>query len=232
MPNSVIHLYANTRRAVGVINALRRGAPDSHIVVFSAPEMFDEPPYVHRIRQAADAVSADYYTIPAPFLSPRPDMILCSNWRQKIEKRVIDATPYGAFCIHDSLLPRWRGHSPLVHAIMEGDRVTGATLFRMTDMVDAGPILSQRTVVIDQSDSIASVMPRVDMVYYELTLMLACAFAEGRTLSEYPQDETGATVAERIDYSEDGLRIDWSWPHQRIVNFVRALAYPYPGARA
>jgi methionyl-tRNA formyltransferase len=140
-----------------------------------------------------------------------------------LPKPILEACRLGAFNLHASLLPRWRGAAPVERAIMAGDRETGVTIHRTTAELDAGPIAAQRSFRIAPDDDAGAVYARAAPVAAEL---LEGVLADP---SFTPQPEEGATYAEKI--APQDRVIDWNWPAGKIVDVVRGLS-PHIGARA
>ena len=127
--------------------------------------------------------------------------------------------------VHPSLLPRWRGAAPVERAIMAGDTATGVTIHRTVKELDAGPVAAQEAFEIAPDDDAGSVYAHAAEVAVEL-LERVLADEEPRFA---PQDEEGATYADRIR-PEDRL-LDLERPARELVDRVRALS-PHIGARA
>jgi methionyl-tRNA formyltransferase len=132
----------------------------------------------------------------------------------------------GLINVHASLLPRYRGASPIHHAVMHGDPVTGVTIMRVVQALDAGAMLATVEVPIGPSDTTADIEPRLAEAGAALLVATVTRLADG-PVDELAQDETAATYAPRIR-KEDGL-IDWTRPAQVIHNQIRGLT-PWPRA--
>jgi methionyl-tRNA formyltransferase len=85
-----------------------------------------------------------------------PDIIVVAAFGQILRPHVLELPPLGCLNIHASLLPRWRGASPIQHAILAGDRQTGISLMRMDEGMDTGPVYAQSTVVIARDETAAT----------------------------------------------------------------------------
>jgi methionyl-tRNA formyltransferase len=125
--------------------------------------------------------------------------------------------------VHPSLLPRWRGAAPVERAIMAGDTEVGVTIHRTVKELDAGPIAAQRAFPIGDHDDAGSVYERLAALAVDL---LDDVLPEPEFT---PQDEEGATYAEKITAADREL--DWRRPPEEQLNLVRALS-PHIGARA
>jgi methionyl-tRNA formyltransferase len=157
----------------------------------------------------------------------QPDVIFSFYYRHMLPVSVLSIAPEGAFNMHGSLLPKYRGRVPINWAVLHGETETGATLHRMTKKPDAGSIVGQTAVPILPDDTAAQVFVKV-VVAAEQTLWRALPeMMNGRTPA-LPNDLTqGSYFGGRN--AEDG-RIDWSCPARVIYNLIRAVAPPYPGA--
>ena len=143
-----------------------------------------------------------------------------------LPKPILDAFPLGAFNVHASLLPRWRGAAPIHRAVMAGDPETGVTIMKMEEGLDTGPIVAQRRVPIapdattgDLHDELARLGASV--------MAIALGALERGSLQATPQPETGVTYAAKVDKNE--TRVDWQKPWQEVHNHCRGLS-PFPGA--
>ena len=155
------------------------------------------------------------------------DLMLAISWRYLIPASVYTRTRLGAYVIHDSPLPAYRGFSPTVWAIINGEDHTGATLLEMVDDYDAGAIIGQERVPIDSDDTIADVMERVTQSYVQLLRQHIPTLLSG-TASRHVQDESQATYTSKL--IPDDFRINWTWATERIYNLIRATTTPYAGA--
>lgn len=156
-----------------------------------------------------------------------PDLLLALGWYYNIPRTVRDLAPSGCIGIHASLLPKFRGGAPIPWAIIEGERETGVTLFYFEDEVDAGDIIAQAAFPIDAEDTSASVYEKAADAAIDLLRNYLPRLAVGDA-PRTPQDPRHATIYPQRK-PEDG-RIDWSWPAQRVQDFIRAQTRPYPGA--
>jgi len=161
--------------------------------------------------------------------SLRPDVILSWFWPRRVPEHVLSLAPSGAYGVHPSLLPRWRGPDPYFWAIRSGDTTTGVTLHRLDASYDTGDVIEQRTLDIEPIDDAWRLARRLDRP--SLALLLACAdrLARGESLAGTSQDHTLATLAPAP--SADDLAVRWAETAEQIVRLVRAAA-PYPGATA
>ncbi len=155
----------------------------------------------------------------------RPDIVIVAGWYQLLQLETFPTTSFYGF--HFSPLPRYRGNAPLVWQILRGETEVGVTLFRLTDGLDDGDVVSQRLVALSREETIADALSALErasegMVAEQLPRLLA---GEAR---HQPQDHAGATYCS-LRIPEDGL-IDWTLPAEQVHDFVRAQTRPYPGA--
>lgn len=132
----------------------------------------------------------------------------------------------GAFNVHGSLLPRYRGAAPIQRAVMAGDAETGVTTFALAERVDTGGILLRATAPIGADDTAGDVHDRLMHLGARLAVETVRLYAEGVAIP-LPQDDRLATPAPKL-FREEG-RIDWGWPASRLHNHIRGFS-PFPGA--
>ena len=139
---------------------------------------------------------------------------------------VLGAPRLGAFNLHGSLLPRWRGAAPIQRAVMAGDPVTGVEVMRMTEGLDEGPVLASEALRIGLLDTAGTMQDRMAAVGAELLVRTLAAVERGEAI-ETPQPEDGVTYAKKIRPKE--ARIDWAKPGVEVDRKIRGLS-PVPGA--
>jgi methionyl-tRNA formyltransferase len=145
---------------------------------------------------------------------------------QILPREVLEAPRLGAYNVHASLLPRWRGAAPIQRAIMAGDRVTGVEVMRMTEGLDEGPVLASATVRIDALDTAGSLHDRLAAAGAALLALTLPAIERGEAVAT-PQPADGITYAKKIRPKE--ARIDWTKPAAEVDRKIRGLS-PFPGA--
>ena len=138
---------------------------------------------------------------------------------------MLDAPRLGSVNLHFSLLPRWRGASPVQHAILEGDAVTGITVMRMDEGMDTGPVLARREEAIRSDDDTGSLGARLARIGAETVAEVLPRLADG-IVTPTPQAGT-ATRAPKLGPAD--RIVDWTRPADAVVRRVRAFA-PDPGA--
>ena len=162
----------------------------------------------------------------AELRSLAPDLIITASYGEMLGKELREIPTHGAINIHPSLLPLYRGASPLQATLRSGDKVSGITIFVMTAKLDAGPILIQREYDVYPEDDFGTLHDR----YAELSAQLLHDLLEmmNRDMPvAIKQDHAKATYTAKIG-KEDQL-IDWSQPAEKVRNLIRSLA-PNPGA--
>ncbi len=157
----------------------------------------------------------------------RPQILFSFYYRNLICQEILDIPPLGAFNMHGSLLPRYRGRVPINWAVLNGETRTGATLHMMVKRPDAGDIVDQEEVPIGSLDSAQQVFARVTAAARRVLERQIDAIEAGNA-PRRAQDETTASYFGGRK-PEDG-RINWTLPAQRIFNLIRAVTHPYPGA--
>ena len=154
-----------------------------------------------------------------------PDAAVVAAYGKFLPRAVLDIFPRGALNLHPSLLPRWRGASPIPAAILAGDVETGVTVMLVDEGMDSGPVLAQERVPILDDDG-ETLAQRLAAQGAELTAAALQRWLDGE-IEATPQDESAATFTKRLT-REDG-RIDWTDEAARIARQVRAYR-PWPGS--
>lgn len=156
----------------------------------------------------------------------RPDLVCSFYFRHMIPERLL-AAPLGAWNLHGSLLPAFRGRSPVNWQLVHGVRRSGVTIHRMLRRADAGEILAQQAVEVHPDQDAIGLTRQLMAITPGLCRGAFGALLAG-TARPWAQDESQATCFGGRR-PEDG-RIDWSWPARRVHDLVRAVAPPWPGA--
>jgi len=157
----------------------------------------------------------------------RPDLILSVYYRNMISPKILGLAPLGAFNLHGSLLPKYRGRAPINWAVLHGEPRIGMTLHRMVKAPDAGAIVDQEGVDLGPRDTAEQAFRKVLPCARRVLARQIDALLAG-TARETPQDESQATYFGGRK-PEDG-RIDWNRTSREIFNLIRAVTDPYPGA--
>jgi methionyl-tRNA formyltransferase len=157
----------------------------------------------------------------------QPRVMVVAAYGEILRAPVLAIPPAGVINVHPSLLPKYRGASPIEGVLLAGEQETGVTIMLMDKGMDTGPILAQRSVVIEMDDSAGSLGERLAKLGAELLMETLTPWLEGR-LEARPQDDAQATYTKSM--SKDDAVIDWSLPAIEIWYRVRAYN-PRPGAR-
>jgi methionyl-tRNA formyltransferase len=157
----------------------------------------------------------------------RPDFIFSFYYRRMLPLEWLALARRGAFNLHGSLLPKYRGRAPVNWAVLMGERETGATLHEMVAKPDAGRIVDQQSVPIGEDDTAAEVFARVTAAAETVLKRSLLQLVAGTAVLKEQDLSQGSYFGARRP--EDG-RIDWTRSAREIHNLVRAVAPPYPGA--
>ncbi|KRA86280.1 MULTISPECIES: bifunctional UDP-4-amino-4-deoxy-L-arabinose formyltransferase/UDP-glucuronic acid oxidase ArnA [Pseudomonas] len=180
-----------------------------HGIVVHAPEDANHPLWIERIAKLD------------------PDYIFSFYYRNLLSEPLLATARRGAFNLHGSLLPRYRGRAPANWVLVNGETETGVTLHRMVKRADAGAIVAQQKVAIERSDTALSLHGKLRTAAADLLRDTLPALLQGKA-TETPQDESKATVFGRRTPA-DG-KLVWARPAEELFNLVRAVTQPYPGA--
>lgn len=158
-----------------------------------------------------------------------PDVIVVNSWYTKMPAELYDLPPHGTLNLHDSLLPKFTGFSPVLWALISGEADYGLTVHRMDDGLDTGDVLVQRPLPIRPTDTGTELVVRAmelipDAVHEALSAL------ESGTAVWRPQNKAERTYFHKR--SERDSLIDWGWPAEDLERLVRALSEPYPRAFA
>ena len=157
----------------------------------------------------------------------KPDLILSVYYRNMIGTKILDLPPLGAWNMHGSLLPGYRGRAPINWAVLHGEPRIGMTLHRMVKSADAGAIVDQAGVDLSPRDTAEQAFRKVLPCARVVLARQIDALLAG-TAKETPQDEPKVTYFGGRK-PEDG-RIHWGQTSRQIFNLIRAVTDPYPGA--
>ncbi|MFC1960577.1 methionyl-tRNA formyltransferase [Chloroflexota bacterium] len=157
----------------------------------------------------------------------QPDMIVVAAFGQILRQNVLDLPEFGCINVHASLLPRWRGAAPIHAAIRAGDAESGITIMRMDAGLDTGPMIAQRAIPIEPTETGQSLHDKLAVLGGELLLDTLPAYIAGDIQPQpQPNDETQITYARQIKKNEG--RINWQDSATAIDRLVRAFT-PWPG---
>jgi len=155
-----------------------------------------------------------------------PDLIVVVAYGKLIPGEVLTIPKYGVLNVHASLLPKFRGSSPIQSALLSGERETGVTIMEVTEKLDSGPILLQESIPIGEDDNAGTLHKKLSTLGAALLVKAISGMVSGK-LKPKPQDDSKATYCRKI--TKQMGRIDWSLDASSIVNMVRAFT-PWPSA--
>ena len=230
-----IVLLCATNRGYRVAEKLYSLGAGHDFTVFSFRETAWEPPYFDDIRRltevrghrfiearnVAKGKASEFWR------NNSVDLILMVNWRYVVPVEVYCRARRGCYVFHDSLLPKYRGFSPTVWAMINGERETGVTLFCVAEDFDTGDIVEQVGVPVGEDDTIAAVVERVSIEYLAVLERNFAKLLAGK-VETTPQNHDEATYT--CKWTPADARIDWRKGSREIYNLIRATTRPYPGA--
>lgn len=157
--------------------------------------------------------------------SHKPDIVIVAAYGKILPEKMLGIPRFGCVNVHASLLPRWRGASPIQNALLAGDTETGISIMLMDRGMDTGPLLGQSSIPIAPDDTTETLLPKLMEKGSSLLLSILPEWLE-KKIEPTPQQETGATLCQLIE-RDDG-KIIWSDEATSIYNRFRALT-PWPG---
>lgn len=156
----------------------------------------------------------------------QPDLVIVAAYGLLLPQPILDIPKLGSINTHASLLPRWRGASPITFAILSGDAETGVTLMQIDEGLDTGNILTSRSIPILPDDTTGSLTEKLSTLGAQLLLDTLPAYLQGKVTST-PQDQSRATMT-RLVAKEDG-KINWDTSATYLERMIRAYQ-PWPSA--
>ncbi|MBU0647805.1 methionyl-tRNA formyltransferase [Patescibacteria group bacterium] len=154
-----------------------------------------------------------------------PDIIVVAAYGQIIPKSILEIPKYGCVNVHASLLPKYRGASPIHYALLHGKKETGITIMKMDQGMDTGDIISNFQFPIFKNDNLETLHDKLAKLGAKLLVETLPDYIDGN-IEPRKQDEAGATYTGKIE-KKDG-RIDWNKTSKELWNMVRAFD-PWPG---
>ena len=204
--------------------------PSDRLTVCSFRETAWEPPYLERIQARAQQIGASFYetrNVTELNWTLAVDMVFMVNWRYLVPRSFYEQARLGSFVFHDSLLPAYRGFSPTVWAIINGEDHTGVSLFHASEAYDTGDIIAQQRVPITPDETIGEVVEHVTQAYLDVLTRHFPSLRNG-DIHAHPQDHRLATYTPK--WTPADAQINWAWSTERIYNLIRATTTPYTGA--
>lgn len=156
----------------------------------------------------------------------KPDLIVVAAYGQILPKEILDFPKRGSLNVHPSLLPKYRGASPIQYAILNGDKKTGVTIMLMEEKMDRGPILNQRTLEIEKDETSTTLHRKLANLGAGLLMETISKWMQGM-IKPRPQDDAQATYT-KILTREDG-KINWKKTAKDLEQEIRAFDY-WPGS--
>ena len=153
------------------------------------------------------------------------ELFVVVSYGQILPLEIINLPKFKTINVHFSLLPKYRGSSPIQTALLNGETHTGTSIFILDEQVDHGPLLVQEKIAIDSDDNSITLSEKMAYKSAQLIIPTIESYASGSLISK-PQDDSQATHTEHIDKAHG--RINWSQSSQQIYNQFRAF-YPWPG---
>lgn len=155
------------------------------------------------------------------------DVLISINYLFLINENLINRPKLLSFNIHGSLLPKYRGRTPHVWAIINNEKYTGITAHIIDNGCDTGDIIDQKIIGISDVDTGGTILEKFSAEYILMVESVLYKIKNNKIIRTKQNENEASYFGVRTP--EDGL-IDWSWQKERIYNWVRALSYPYPGA--
>ena len=155
------------------------------------------------------------------------DILVSANYKYIIEKDLIQLPKKLAFNIHGSLLPKYRGRTPHVWAIINNEFETGITAHLIDEGCDSGDIIEQIKIEIGNEDTGADILNKFNDNYIKILNIVLNKARLGKLTFIKQQNNIATFFGKR---NPDDGKIDWNWQKERIYNWIRAQANPYPGA--
>jgi methionyl-tRNA formyltransferase len=230
-----IVILCATRRGYQFCKKLMELEPEVELVIFSFSEDPWEPLFFEDLKSLAENNNQRFIEARnvaarklSSFWSETPiDLMFCVSWRYMVPATIYNKPRLGTYVFHDSLLPKYRGFSPTVWAMINGELQTGVTLFEIAEEVDHGDIIDQEPVPIDPDNTIAEVLEKVTETYLRILERSLPGLLNG-TLVSVPQNHAEATfTCKRLPEDNE---ISWHAPTKKIYDLIRAVTFPYPGA--
>jgi len=148
-----------------------------------------------------------------------PDVIIVASYGRMIPDEIIRLPKYGSLNLHPSLLPKYRGPSPVHTAIKNGDHITGVSIIVLSEELDAGPIVEQESHTIEGTDNLKTLTE--NLFIKGSNIILKTLDSPSKISEAKEQDHSFSTMTKKI--SKEDRHIDWSQPGRKIINHIRAF---------
>ena len=156
----------------------------------------------------------------------KPDLVITLAYGQIVPQAFLDKVPMGCLNLHGSLLPKYRGASPIQAALINNEKVTGVTLMEMVKAMDAGRMYAKKEVLIDENDNATSLFAKIKIAASELVIEALPLYIKGELKGE-EQNENEVTFCSTIKPEQE--KLDLSLPVNSVVGWIRGLS-DEPGA--
>lgn len=156
----------------------------------------------------------------------QPDLIITAAYGQLLPKELLEAPPFGCINVHASLLPKLRGGAPIHYAILQGEKETGISLMYMAEKLDAGDIIVQEKISIEETDHVGILHDKLAQLGARLLVENLPSIFAGKN-ERMKQNEAEATYAPNISREQE--RLDWEKTGEEVYNHIRGL-HPWPVA--
>ena len=160
------------------------------------------------------------------FTKLNPDLVIVMAYGILLPNKIVNYPKFGCINIHVSLLPHWRGASPIEYTLLNGDKKTGVTIFQLVDKIDAGPIISQDSMLVDENWSKEELFKKLNNMGKQLLINTLPNYFENKIILK-DQNEKNATYASKV--TSEMTKIDFYKNVKDVFNQVRAFS-PKPGA--
>ncbi len=159
-------------------------------------------------------------------IAEEPDLIVTAAYGQMLPTEILKAPRFGCINVHASLLPEYRGGAPIHQAIIDGKKETGITIMYMVEKMDAGDILQQVKIPIEENDNVETMHDKLSEAGAQLLCETIPLLVEDK-INPIKQDEDNVTYAPNIRREQE--KIDWTKTGESIFNHIRGL-HPWPVA--
>jgi len=161
-----------------------------------------------------------------PIRQAEPDLLVVVAYGEILRKHILELAPHGAINVHPSLLPRYRGSSPVRAAILNGDASTGVSIIKLIRKLDAGPVLRQQEIAIEPGEDAAQLSDRLAEIAAGMLPQTCIDWINGEIV---PQEQDESQVTMTREWTRDDARIDWQSTAGHVERLVRA-SQPWPVA--
>ena len=186
----------------------------------------EQPEKIENLKSKAKSVRSSSSPCDSIIENLKPDLIIVAAYGKILPEEILEIPKYGCLNVHPSLLPKYRGPSPIQSVILNGDKKTGVTIILMDEKIDHGPILNRRTLEIGENETGESLINKLADLGANLLMETVTKWIK-KIIKPEPQDETEATYT-RILRKEDGM-INWKKPAEDLEKEIRAYS-PWPGS--